>query len=553
MAEEFVSPVGILSDTSENTWSLVVGSDGNLELRSNSPAGAGEPRMILDDDTGEISIGAPTDPARLTVTDTVAVQGADGLVRLRLDAPAQTLEVIDIDGNVIGAFGGAGNLRAGSNGENGQVYLYRSDAPDISQNGAATIRLDGRRGDATLGDNGTNGDIFLRDTNGITRARLRAGGQRLEVLSPDGEIIGMLGGAGNIRAGSNGESGDLMLFPPDATDIFSNSDATARISASSGDLRLGGNGVNGDALLNDVEGTVRARVSASGQRIELSNRQGQIIGMLGGAGNIRAGTSGENGELYLFRAQSSNIFANGDATMSMNASNGNAVFGGNGVTGDLFLRDGNDNTRVRLSSSGQRLELLNGGGEIIGMIGGAGNIRAGTNGESGNLYLFPSEADDIFSNGQATIRMDGQSGDIILQNADFAEDFDIAAAEFADAEAGCVMVLQEDGTLARCGMAYDRRLVGVISGAGKYRPGIVMDSRDDDSDRLPIALVGKVYCNVDAQHGAIATGDLLTTSVTTGCAMKARDRDRAFGAVLGKALAPHDAGIGQIPVLVNLQ
>ena len=46
-------------------------------------------------------------------------------------------------------------------------------------------------------------------------------------------------------------------------------------------------------------------------------------------------------------------------------------------------------------------------------------------------------------------------------------------------------------------------------------------------------LVGKVFCKVD---GAIDVGDLLTTSQTPGHAMKATDPQRAFGAVIGKAL-----------------
>ena len=48
-------------------------------------------------------------------------------------------------------------------------------------------------------------------------------------------------------------------------------------------------------------------------------------------------------------------------------------------------------------------------------------------------------------------------------------------------------------------------------------------------------------------------GDLLTTSDTVGAAMRADDRDKAFGSVLGKALAPLQDGVGMIPVLVALQ
>ena len=68
-----------------------------------------------------------------------------------------------------------------------------------------------------------------------------------------------------------------------------------------------------------------------------------------------------------------------------------------------------------------------------------------------------------------------------------------------------------------------------------------------------VALVGKVFCKVDAASGAIAIGDLLTTSDTPGHAMRVGEPSRAFGAVIGKALAPFAAGRGVVPILVALQ
>ena len=61
------------------------------------------------------------------------------------------------------------------------------------------------------------------------------------------------------------------------------------------------------------------------------------------------------------------------------------------------------------------------------------------------------------------------------------------------------------------------------------------------------------YCKVDASKGPVEIGDLLTTSATEGHAMKASDHRRAFGAVIGKALAPLATGRALIPVLVALQ
>jgi hypothetical protein len=117
------------------------------------------------------------------------------------------------------------------------------------------------------------------------------------------------------------------------------------------------------------------------------------------------------------------------------------------------------------------------------------------------------------------------------------------------------MVVGEKGTLHQSCQAYDKRVAGVIAGAGAYKPGIVLDKQPQptQNDRKAIALLGKVYCKVHAGYAPIKVGDLLTTSPTPGYAMKAADTMRAFGAVLGKALYPLDSGQGLIPILVTLQ
>jgi hypothetical protein len=143
----------------------------------------------------------------------------------------------------------------------------------------------------------------------------------------------------------------------------------------------------------------------------------------------------------------------------------------------------------------------------------------------------------------------GVGGDILLANADCAEDFDVSSVALA--EPGTVMVIGDDAVLHPCTAAYDRRVAGVISGAGQYKPGLILDKQPAGGERSPVALLGKVYCKVTAEHGAIAVGDLLTTSRLEGHAMKA-DPVRAPGAVLGKALRPLASGIGLIPILVAL-
>ncbi len=140
-------------------------------------------------------------------------------------------------------------------------------------------------------------------------------------------------------------------------------------------------------------------------------------------------------------------------------------------------------------------------------------------------------------------------GDIVLQNADCAEDFDAES----DVQPGTVVVMDESGNVRACDSEYATAVVGVVSGAGGLQPGITLDRRESATPRAPVALMGKVYCKADATHSPINIGDLLTTSATQGHAMRATDHSRAFGAVIGKALSGLAKGRDMIPVLVTLQ
>jgi hypothetical protein len=163
-------------------------------------------------------------------------------------------------------------------------------------------------------------------------------------------------------------------------------------------------------------------------------------------------------------------------------------------------------------------------------------------------------------NGMTTIRLKGDSGDICITGAinpvggcDLAETFDHREAGVA--QPGMVMVIDPTsaGRLTISTQAYDRKVAGIISGAGGLKPGVKLGQTSAGADH-PLALAGRVYCYVDATSQAVEIGDLLTTSDTPGYAMPATDRERAFGAVLGKAMEPLPQGEkGLILVLVALQ
>ncbi|GAK57755.1 hypothetical protein U27_04722 [Candidatus Vecturithrix granuli] len=135
--------------------------------------------------------------------------------------------------------------------------------------------------------------------------------------------------------------------------------------------------------------------------------------------------------------------------------------------------------------------------------------------------------------------------------ADLAEPFDMT--DIATLELGDVVVIDPLNPLhvTKSSTAYDTAVAGIVSST--TQAGYVAGSRSDGSSNKPIALVGRVLCNVSTENGTIHIGDLLTTSNTPGYAMKATDFEKRQGAILGKALQAFDGDRGKILVLVTLQ
>ena len=143
----------------------------------------------------------------------------------------------------------------------------------------------------------------------------------------------------------------------------------------------------------------------------------------------------------------------------------------------------------------------------------------------------------------------------ITGGSDLSEQFDIENA-MGTPEPGMVVCIDPDnpGQLSLSGKAYDRRVAGVISGAGGVNTGMLMGQRGSEADGdLPVALVGRVYVWADADSGPIEPGDLLTTADRPGHAMKVGDHSQATGSILGKAMTGLQEGQGLILTLVSLQ
>jgi hypothetical protein len=173
--------------------------------------------------------------------------------------------------------------------------------------------------------------------------------------------------------------------------------------------------------------------------------------------------------------------------------------------------------------------------------------RAGVAGASTvgpGVFAWSTLTHSLVVSGDARVTGDLLVGGSVITNADIAESY-VAVGEI---EAGDVVVLDPTTPLGvrRADEAYDTRVVGVIS----TDPAIVLPGAVDG---VPLALMGRVPVNADGRGGAIAIGDLLTTSCTPGHVMRCDDRLRCVGAIVGKALEPLNEGTGVILAVVTLQ
>ena len=421
--------------------------------------------------------------------------------------------------------GETGGLRLGSNGVGGAVRLFRADG-DSAVDSTATIDLDGQEADIAAGGNGASGDVTLRSTTGEDRIRLDAGGGNIWLggNGADGDLVLFAAGGDNSTLGDatfhlNGDTGNMVLRAADGSNRI-------RLQTSGGNIWLGGNGADGDLVLfaaggdNTTLGDATIHLNGDTGNMVLRAADGSDrIRLQTSGGNIWLGGNGADGDLVLFAAGGDNTTL-GDATIHLN-----------GDTGNMVLRAADGSDRIRLQTSG-------------------GNIWLGGNGADGDLVIFASSGDNT-TLADATIHLNGDAGDIILRNADCAEDFEVQEDE--DIEPGTVMVIGENSRLCTSRKAYDRAVAGVVAGAGACRPGIVLGRKEGAGNALPIALVGRVFCKVDAGYGVVNVGDMLTTSPSPGYAMNAAEPLKAFGAVIGKALGSLKSGKGLVPALIALQ
>jgi hypothetical protein len=405
----------------------------------------------------------------------------------------------------------------------------------------------------------TDNNPLIIKTNGTDQLRVYSGGKG----GPNVEIIG------GVAIDYSLAIGNIVGFASNPNLTVAGPDATVNIETAE-ILRVMRHGVSGVKNQNSAGLFVGAFESGENGRSRLdinvagapgnSNTWGSVpdvtVMSLLGNGNVGFGTTNPTQQLQV---TGQGFFTSSSASPDPGDSSGTGIRIGYQGTDDygyinanttglaakrLILQQNGGNVGIGTTDAGATLEVR-GGSYGITCKGIDVSLHAHHLTTDNAVYLATGDlAGDFYGD----VRV---SGDVILTGADCAEEFEIAEA--AEIEPGTVMVLDQDGALHQCHQAYDKRVAGVISGAGEYKPGLILDRRQSEDYRVPVALVGKVYCKVDAQYAAIKVGDLLTTSPTPGHAMKADDPIKAFGSVVGKALRPLETGEGLVPILIALQ
>jgi hypothetical protein len=382
---------------------------------------------------------------------------------------------------------------------------------------------------ATISGGGSSGDANrVTDNYGtVAGGNFNRAGNSAGLLD-DAELATVGGGE------SNNASGRLSTV------------AGGQDSNASGDYSFVGGGGDNDAK---GEGSVVA-----GGVVNLANGRYSTIG--GGFSNHVTGLTATvpGGQDNL--AGGNYSFAAG---RNAQANHSGAFVWADGSTTGPFASDRNNQFKIKAAGgvvisatataglSPSALEVQNGGSNSVAIhahqISADATLVVGNNGTGDQIKAFNAGGLVFRVTNAGAVSADGA---FTPGGADFAEMLPASPG----LAAGDVLVIGPDGELARSTQAFQTSVAGVYS----TKPGFVGGGLAEGSQPgdIPLAVVGVVPVCASAENGAIHPGDLLVTSATPGCAMRA-GANPPVGTVIGKALQGLASGTGLIKLLATLQ
>lgn len=220
-------------------------------------------------------------------------------------------------------------------------------------------------------------------------------------------------------------------------------------------------------------------------------------------------------------------------TPSISSNTATAMSIDSGTTGDLNIGTGTNSKSITIGNTT--------GATTLNLKSGSGNIQV-TGDVNLNTYTLVTKTittGNSSTAGTITGSWTLTSGSSLAATyADLAEYYE----GDKDYEPGTVVIFGGDKEVTSSSSVNDTRVAGIVT----TEPAYVMN-KEQTGIKICIALVGRVPCKV---IGRIKKGDLLTTSNTIGCAIKALDPK--LGSIIGKALEDKNTGeIGIIEVAVG--
>lgn len=485
---------------------------------------------------GRVGIGTASPNTKLTVVEsTYGIEHTDGPRRLAtyIDPSGCYFGTVSRDPLIFYVNDALNSLMINTNGNVG-VGTFNPQTPlEV----AGTVKAT-----SFLGDGSQLTGIPLSGLTGtLTAAQMPVEAARLDsgnIFSGNQKVVS---GSLDIPNGQASIGGALYarnnLFV--AGSLYANSlTVTNRVSAFAYDGD--GSGLTGVALLganifngNQIVATGNVGIGTANPVSKLEVR--------GDAAAITVGTAAlTQGALYLGNnAHGLKRAYSGVNDVGLYTTSGDVYMAAKGPAVDQFVLKSGGNVGIGVQNPAEKLQV-------------AGNVRV-----AGTVSVH-----DSAGTAKASMSLDAagkgkMTCDYIQINggADIAEPFDVVS--HADMQPGMVVAIHPDrpGELRLSTRAYDSTVAGIISGANGINPGLMLQQSGTlATGRHPVALTGRVWCYCDADAGgAIVPGDMLTSADVPGHAMKATDRERAFGSILGKAMTPLSKGRALVLVLVSLQ